>query len=85
VVVGLTVELDHEPGVVPENIDLMALYEDVRLRPGQPTAMAQVEEPPLQLRPRDRRRPAVVVQDSTECSDPWASRGQQTFNGPQVK
>jgi hypothetical protein len=87
VVVGVPVELDYEPPVGPDDVDLVALDDDVRLRAWQPGFVAEVEEPPLELRAGDRRRAAVVTEHCpkpSEAAMPLAA-ADQPLDGPQVE
>lgn len=87
VMVGVPVELDDEPAVRPEDVDLAALDDYVRLRAGEPGGVAQVEEPPLELGAGDRSRPAVLTEDCLERPDTAlsATPGDDRLNRPQVE
>jgi hypothetical protein len=87
VMVGVPVELDDEPAVMPEDVDLAPLDDYVRLRAGERGGVAEVEEPPLELGAGDRRRPAVLTEDLLQRPDTAlsATPRDDRLNRPQVE
>jgi hypothetical protein len=52
-VVALAIDLDDHPLLGPECVNCHTAHPDVHLRDRQPGRLAQLEHPPLELRPRE--------------------------------